>query len=77
MGGDYLISKYDFIFIVCKLLELDSNLISPVEQEGGEDLIVPTSGNSFNHTLSEGLSYINKEYLLKLHKECLAMWSGG
>lgn len=61
-GGNYSLSKYDFLKLVSIYLGLDSSLIKPTETEPN-DLMVPASyDNGLSPSISQGLEILKKDY---------------
>jgi len=61
-GGNYSLSKYDFLKLVSIYLGLDSSLIKPTETEPN-DLMVPVSYDDvLSPSISQGLEILKKNY---------------
>ena len=59
-GGDYSLSKYDFLKFVSVYLGLDSSLVKPTEAPEPVNLTVER--NDLSPSLSEGLEFLKKNY---------------
>jgi len=60
IGGDAILSKYDFLIKVANRLSLDTNLITPHEREESEDLTLTNPDIIF--PLDRGLEILSEQY---------------
>ena len=58
IGGNYIISKYDFLVLLARHFNLNERLIEPTRTLFEPHTVIPLDSQHYSHSLSEGLRFL-------------------